>query len=319
MGHLCCLEPQIVRKARTKVKVTPTYHRLERLSKRMGSAITADLYNGLTTFKKKIKPAEIQQAWETGNYDAVMHTTPWEELPEHFEGFKANMDKTYLGSISMTTLALPAPVQLHLRFDIKNPRIRKYIDNHTGEMIENVFAEQQRVVQHAIHRSMTHAWKPKQVANYIKDSFGLDERRDRALANYRATLEADGSHSAEKIDKLVDGYADRLLNQRCMTIGRTETRFATKQGQLSVWRQAANQDLLNRATTKKVWIVDGNPCDICEPMDGVGVPLEEFWTLNNGDSVEVPTDSHPNCMCGMELDYGDQFEEASGDQDEEED
>lgn len=310
MSQLLCSNPRhIIQKARTKQKVTPTYHQISRLTDTMSRSVKADLLHGFQRFKRRISPETLMAAWKSGNYGHLIRDIPWSQVPEGFVSFDKTIRETYSKSSELSIKALPKPLKRYLRYDIKNPRLRRYIDSHTGSLIMNIEEGAKRVVRQAIHRTFTKAYTPKQVAKYIKDSIVLDERREIALSNYRNRLESLGKPE-EHVDRLVDQYADRLLDQRCATIARTETRMATNQGQLSVWREAAAQDLVDRNSAGKIWIVDGNPCDICEPMDGVVVPLDSFWTLNNGDVVEVPTDSHPNCMCGMELDFGDtQIEE----------
>lgn len=242
-------------------------------------------------------------AWNSGNYSNVLKVIPWDDLPSHLQPFSDAIVETYGRATDIASGGLEAPKNLGLRFDINNPRLRKYIDRHTGELIQDIQAASQRVVQTAVKRSFTHAMTPRQVSNYIKDSIVLDERRENALANYRNTLEGEKSYTPERVDSMVDRYADRLLDQRSMAIARTETRLATNQGQLSVWQQAADEGLINGKKVGKTWIVDGNPCEICEPMDGITVGLDEMWSLEDGRIVNVPTETHPHCMCGMELDY----------------
>ncbi len=301
----------VVRKAaRTKVKVTRTYARTSALSKQMGQAVRADLLGGLKTFKRNIPADRLFNAWKTGDYTNVMRNIPWHELPEHLERARTSIGGAYEKSAEFNIKSLPANTKRSLRFDTKNPGIQKWLNSRTGDLIVNIQSDTQRVVQQAVKRSFDKALTPRQVANQIKNSIGLYPKQEQALANYRSNLESKQvALPPDRVDALVDAYADRLLDQRCMTIARTETRFAANQGQLTVWTEAKKQDLIGEKA-RKVWVVDGNPCEICEPMDGVAVPLDGSWTLNNGDVVDIPTDAHPNCFCGMELDFG----ESEGDE-----
>lgn len=292
-----------VRKARTGRKVTRTYSRVLALSKQMTKAVSLNLVKGIKTFRRALPADKLFDAWKTGHYSKVMQVIPWDELPSHLADMHKDLRKTYGEAARFSVNSLPAPKRRALRFDTENPNIRNWINTRTGELIVNIHSDAQRVVQQAVMRSFDQAMTPREVADQIRGSIGLLPRQEMALRNYSRGLQERG-YPPENISKYSLEYADRLLTQRTMTIARTETRFAANRGQLSVWQDAGNQNLIDRQRSRKVWVVDGNPCEICEPMDGVAVPLDGFWTLNTGDVVEIPTDAHPNCFCGMELDYG---------------
>lgn len=309
--HICFHEPHFhrIQKAKTKVKVSIHYKRMDALTRRMGNAVSVDLNKGLTTFKKKISPEELMKAWSSGSYTAVLRHIPWYKLPDDLKDYSQLMDRTYTDSTDMALEALPPPINKNLRYDINNPRLRQYMQSHTGKLIEKVTNDMRLTVLDAVQNTFTKGWTPRTVAEHIKGSIGLDQRRATALANYRTTLESKNQFSQDKIDSMVARYSDDLLKQRAMTIGRTETRNATNDSQLSVWREGAQQGFIDKQKAKKVWVVDGNPCEICEPMDGVAVGIDDVWILDSGDAVDIPSEAHPNCYCGMELDFGDDEDE----------
>lgn len=295
-------------------KVTRTYTRISRLSNQMSKAVQVNFVKGIRTFKKSISKQKLLDAWKTGSYGHVMEVLPWQQLHTDLDGIKPPLQETIISTAHFAIPALPAPVQARLRYDTKNPRIEGYLEKRTGELITNINLNTQHIVQGAIRQSFDRALTPDRVADMIKGSIGLLPKHAIAVENYRAGLEQ-GAMAPDKIATLVAGYQDRLLDYRAMMIARTETRFATNQGQLDIWRHAADQDLIDARQARKVWVVDGDPCEICEPMDGVAVGLNESWSLENGDVVDIPTESHPHCMCGMELEFGEvaQDETDSGD------
>jgi hypothetical protein len=319
--HFVAMEPRkvLVQKAGPRRKVTRTYTRLSELSKQMSRGVQLNLVKGIKTFKKRISSDALFEAWKTGSYGHLMKTIPFDKLPEDLESYRNGIGTTAVRAGNYVIENLPAPVKLDLRYDLKNPSIQRYLDNRTGSLVHDISMDTQRVIQQAVASSWEMAVTPDKVASQIKGSIGLLPRHATAVDNYRDELTAQGA-SPLRIEELVGKYQDRLLDYRANMIARTETRFATNQGQLDIWKAAANQDLIDRHTAKKVWYTDGNPCEICDPMDGVAVPLDGFWTLNTGDVVEIPTESHPHCFCGMELDFGnaeERLDEGSPDQDEE--
>ena len=301
----CAQEPHFyrVRKAKARRPSTVSYKRLSALSKQMSHAVQVHLVKGIKTFRKKVSLEHVAEAFKKGSYGHIIRTIPWDQLPEHLEPAFKNIDKAWHASSKLTISHLPPPIASNLRFDTENKVLKKWLDKRTGDLIVQIDKNTQEIVQRAVQRSFTEALTPDRVAGMIRDSIGLDPRREQALVNYENMLYAKGQHTDKQIDVLVDKYNDRLLDQRAMCIARTETRFANNQAQLAVWREGSKQGLIGR-TAKKVWYVDGNPCELCEPMDGVAIGLDEVWTLDNGDICEIPTDSHPNCFCGMELEFG---------------
>ncbi len=293
----------LVLKAGPRRKVTRTYKRLEALSRQMSRPVQADLIRGISTFKKKVSEKALFEAWKNGNYGHLMETIPWDQLHED-----VNIRKPLQGAIAdsagISLKALPAPIRSDLRFDVKNPGIDRYLNTRAASLVSNIQNDTQQVIQQAVRRSFEQALRPDQIGRAIKGNIGLLPRHALAVDNYRVQLEAQG-RAPDVVDALTGSYQDRLLNYRADMIGRTESRMAVNYSQLDIWKTAANSDLISRNDAKKVWVTDGDPCEICDPMDGVAVGLNDYWILSTGDQVEIPTESHPHCMCGMELDFGD--------------
>lgn len=294
----------VIRKARTRQKVTRTYKRVEGLSRQMARAASVDLTTGIKTFRERISPQALLDAWKKADYAKIMEVIPWDALPEDLADLHDSLSETSARSSQFSINAVPAPIKSELRYDTANPRLEHFLRNQTGKLVVQIKDDTREMIQDLVVRSLDEALVPRDLAGTIKQSVGLYPRLQTAVLNYQASLERQGM-KPERVDQLVASYNDRLLTYRAMTIARTETRTAANFGQLAVWRAAADQDLIDRQKAMKVWIVDGKPCEICEPMDGVAVGLDDMWTLNTGDSVEIPNESHPNCLCGMELDFGD--------------
>lgn len=294
---------EVVRKARRPKRVSNTYKRVYALSQQMSRAVAVNFIHGIKTFKKKVDPNALYEAWKTGSYGDILRVIPFDTLHDDLKGMQKPLKTTIDRTGGFVIDALPPPIKKEFRYDTKNPNIRDYLDKRTGDLIVNISMDTQHLVQQAVQRSFDEALHPNTVAQMIKGSIGLYPRLEQAVDNYRRGLGKQGM-DPDRVASLVDKYQDRLLEYRAMMIARTETRMATNQGQLDIWQQGAKQGLIDLNTSKKVWIVDGNPCEICDPMDGIGVGLYDMWTLNDGRVVNIPTESHPHCMCGMEIKYG---------------
>jgi len=88
-------------------------------------------------------------------------------------------------------------------------------------------------------------------------------------------------------------YIDELTAARAQTIARTELSYAVNRGLRDVWALMITRGELS-ADTERLWVVEPDACDICEPYDGVAVPLTEEF-----DEGDPPL--HPNCRCVVQL------------------
>jgi hypothetical protein len=289
-------------------KVTNTYKRLSALSKVMGNAVKVDLVKGVTTFKSRVSDEALMEAWKKGDYHKLLTHIPFDKLPGDLAPAIKAIGQGIETAADYQLEAMPPNINANLRFDVSNPRTRTFLETRTASMVTRIETDTRMTIQGEITRAFTHAQTPRQVAERIKSSIGLIPAHETALDNYRASLEEAGDLSPDRIAELTDAYEARLLDYRAMNIARTETRMAVNHGQLAVWQAGADQGFIDRETAKKEWIVDGAPCAVCEPMDGIRVGLDEPWlvTYTNGQvqSVYIPTESHPHCMCGMELHFG---------------
>lgn len=292
-------------------KRTRTYARQTALANTMAKSVQVDLKNGLKKFKSRIQPERIYEAWLSGNWQKTLEFIPWESLPTDLSPVGQRLQRGIEDSAAFSRTALPEPVNEALRFDTRNPAIRDYMLQRSANLVVDIEADTKSFIQNAVARSFDEALTPRRVADIIKPSIGLYPGQVRALMNYQLGLEQQNVPREQVMEK-VDEYHDRLLDYRAKMIARTETRFATNAGQQAVWEAASNQGLIDSESTMRRWIVDGAPCEICEPMEGVEVGLNEPWVITYPDGgqeeVDIPTDSHPNCMCGMEL----VFKQAEG-------
>lgn len=276
--------------------------RITEMADRKAGQVHANLYHGIQTFKKRVSDEQLEHAWATGDWSRAMKVIPWDDLPGDIgPALEAVGQSTFAaGLVSME--ALPANVNKHLRWDAKNPILRKYITDRTASLVVGIQGETQKIIQNAVARSFNNALTPREVAKQIKGSIGLFPKQEIALMNYQMKLQADGV-TGTKLHTMVGKYEDHLLNYRAKMIARTEMRGATNQGQLSVWREASNQDLIDKRTARRVWIAEGpDPCDDCLEMDGEEVGIDDFWTMPDGTQVETPPwNVHPSCYCAASL------------------
>lgn len=309
-----------IEKAKKPVKApSALYHKIDRLFRGKSMKVYRDLSSGLNKFKGKVDEKKVYSAWVSGDVDRVMQNVPWSDLRDDIGPALEISASSLIESGKLSLSGMLFGGNLGLRWDTTNPRVRDWIASRTAKNFTELSDDSAQNIQRAVAASMNTALTPRQVANRIKGSIGLLPRHADAVERYRQNLL--GTMSRDRAEKLSDAYADKLLDYRAMMIGRTETRMATNAGQLSVWRAAADQGFIDRHTTGKRWIVDGNPCEDCAPMHGVMVPIDSFFVMLDGSTVDFPPmDVHPHCECGMEIVYDvapDDFDDGNPEEEEE--
>ncbi|RZL29653.1 MAG: hypothetical protein EOP64_00175 [Sphingomonas sp.] len=270
-------------------------------SKRLSEAVRLDLVRGIKTFRNQINLGDVVRALITGKLDNLYNAIPWAKLGGKLA--PASDSILLAGQKAALNAERILPKSLGLNYDIRSPQLQEYIGRRTGDLITVVQEGTLQAVRDSTRRAITSGLTPQDVAEEIRGSIGLNARQAQALSNYRNTLSAQG-YSDSRIDSLADGYAERLLDQRATMIGRTEVANAINAGQQDVWETARDKGLLPD-DAKRVWIVDGDPCpELCLPMSLVTTSLNEPWVLPNKKRVDIPSESHPHCLCIASLDIG---------------
>lgn len=301
MLRFIAYEPVEKAHKRLKSKVPKKEHmrRTDALAAKMQRSISADIFRGIKKFKKRISREALQTAWEQGRYDQLEREVAWDKLPEDIEPVRDTLKGNMLRASKIMIPVLPPLAQKHLRWDISNPRIRHFADHHIGNLVRKIEGESKQAIRDVVARGFSKVMSPKQAAQEIVDHIGLLPRQNLALRNFANTL-MDLGHTPQNILAMSSKYHDRLLMDRSMTIARTESRRLTNHSQNMVIQESANQGLIDRERSKRIWVVDGMPCEICEPMDGEETGLDDPWDVDTPQgvvSVDIPSDIHPNCEC----------------------
>lgn len=277
---------------------TALYSKTKSLSTFMANAVRLDLLRGIETFRSKVSTTDLARAWAGGDYAKIQTFIPWDEFPDDL-GPTVSQLRAAAGSAAKFQIEeLPRNINANLRFDPSNPRLSHYLQTRTGRLITNMQGDTLKVVQNAVEQSFKTAMTPRDVANSIKNSIGLLPAHQVALEKYRQGLIAE-KMTPDRVESLANAYSERLLDYRAMSIARTETRTAVVQGQLSVWREGASQGYIDPNKTVKTWFTADAPCPLCEPLNGVSVPLDDDFDTDDGPIDGPPY--HVNCFCGLNI------------------
>lgn len=282
--------------------------RIEAIQNAMARAFKVDLLKGISTFKRHISVEELARAIQSGNFSDVIGVMQKSDFASTMRPYVQGAVSAALDRVSNHAIeVLPSPVKAELRFDIANPALKAYIENHVGSLITTSEAGMLEMVRGSVADAFQRGLGHHEVAANIKESIGLNAPQARAVENFRQGLIA-SDVAPGRIEARVATKIEEFKQARALMIARTETNNATSYGELAVWTQATEQDLLPPNATK-TWLIDATACEEwCQSMDGESVGLDESWRVENQTTrqvkyVDVPSAIHPCCYCISDLSF----------------
>lgn len=181
-------------------------------------------------------------------------------------------------------------------FSLENPRIASFIKLRAETIGSNIMIETITATEKIAKLSLEKNYSPKQIARLIRNSIGLNERYALAVEKNLSFMISSGVSEVRAITS-ADAYAERLINSRALTIARTEVMTGVNYGQTEVWNEAFEAGYVNKDNYVKEWSTafDELVCDICGPLDGTKVNIDDFFDVD-GQLLDSPP-AHPNCRC----------------------
>jgi Phage Mu protein F like protein. len=217
----------------------------------------------------------------------------WQALESELDSaMRSPMREALLGGADVASRKLPG-----MRFDLTNPAAVQAVDTEVANLVRDITEQSRQAIRDLVRQSVQGNFDVRQLAQQVKGSIGLTPQYAVATERYRQSLVDNGLSEGRALTR-AQAYADRLLRHRAVTIARTEVIRATNAGQQTVWRDAQQEGLLG-FDAQRTWIVtpDDRLCELCAPMDGQTVGLNEPFQSDEGP-VDYPP-LHPNCRCAV--------------------
>jgi hypothetical protein len=299
-----------------KGRGTPTARQIEALNRRIETAVRVSLTDGIARFKDNISSEQLAAAFASKNYKAISEHVDIKSLSKNLQPSFGLMAATAAQTMSHTIPTVAQQDNPKLRMGADNPHVKEALDVRHTQLMQDMTQPVHEKVKQLTQDALGSGRSPKSLAEELKQSIGLNDRQQGALDKYRDKLWGDG-HTESDINDMAGDYADRLLQQRADMIAITEVRNASAEGQFASWQEMLSQGLIPENSTR-VWVLGAESAcpQICRPMDGVAVGLDEPWVLPNGDEVMVVTASHPCCRCSSALILGDDSDASDAQTDE---
>jgi len=174
------------------------------------------------------------------------------------------------------------------RFDAENVDAQRVAERQAANAVTDITLETKRAIRTLIVESIRDGIPPREAALRIRDMIGLTKRQALAAANFRTALVENGL-APGRVDSMVERYIAKKIRERATNIARSESMGALNRGVAESWMQAREAGLLAREQVAEIIVTDDSHlCPICEPLDGVQVPIDAF--------SEMPP-FHAMCRC----------------------
>jgi SPP1 gp7 family putative phage head morphogenesis protein len=268
---------------------------LRRLADGLEPRLRRQFLAAVAKLQGRISLAALARAVELGGLTIAL-SQALNAWPRDLQPAVRTLNDAFAEAAKRTAKTLPAPLRLRTSFTLTNPFAVQAADTGTARMVREVTQKTRRAIQETIARAIREGIPPKVAAKTIAPLVGLTNRQAQAVLNARARLMVKGL-SGDRLIAQTTRYAQRLLRLRAETIARTEIIRASNDGQLALWRRARANGFLD-STARKRWITaqDERLCELCRPLQGVEVPLDQAFP----GGVQAPP-RHPRCRCAVVL------------------
>ena len=284
---------------------------LLRLAERLEPALRRTFLARVRSMKASTSLERLADAVATGRSDLVETALT---LATVTAGMKLEtsqiVQRAFLAAVQMESDVSLAPVGIQPRLDLVNRHAVEWAQTRSTDLVTEVERDTRDAIRTAVVESVSGTGKTvRDVARELRDVVGLHSRQQRAVSAFREkmTNQLTDKHPrwsadrlAEEVNRKTSRYGDALLRYRSEVIARTEVVRAESEGQLTLWKEAKAQGLLDPDRTVRVWITtpDDRLDEACEEMDGEEVALDEPWIVGDGRSIMVPQEIHPQCLPG---------------------
>lgn len=182
-------------------------------------------------------------------------------------------------------------------FEPKAKGVRRWVAEHSGEMITAVTKEQREAVRAMIGRAVDGKYTVDELSRVIRPCVGLNRPQATANLRYYETIRDNllDKHPRMKVEsaqkqarEMAVKYAERQHRQRAVMIAETELVSAFNQGNEQAVRQAQQQGKLGAVRRIGSTADDERVCKKCADRHGKEIPPEDG----------VPP-WHPRCRCAI--------------------
>jgi hypothetical protein len=293
----------------------------------MEPKVSAAFRAALAAVRTSITEPELVNIVATGDVDAILQRIDWQGVQFALrDAVVAAAEQTPLGFVTsgQTVGLLPSTIQV--RFNVLAPQAVQALNQYESRAMLTLQQDVRAGVNEWLMIGLQRGWNPVRTARQMRELIGLPPNLMRAVDNHRRGLEtgdrsvldralrdkrsdsviraainANKPLAPEYINRRVELFRDRALQFNAETIARTASMDAVVTGQRLWWDEATTQDVVDRQTIRRYWIVaaDERTCMRCRPIPALnpdGVGMDQLFITPEDGMVLQPT-LHFRCRC----------------------
>lgn len=279
--------------------------------------------------------ALIEERLVTGRLDLVV-----QDVTAAAQKFAADVQHAYLESGRRASAWLDAKVPEKLvHFDSALSSVQARAEANTFAQVRGLTQESREILQRVHIEGSLSGEAPRETARRMRDSLGLTDPQERALANYRRSLvdgdwtralsyetssgnvdrtvrslrQSGGSMTQVQIDRATDAWRKNGIAQRAEAIARTEALRVAHEGADDAMDQAIRRGDINADQLVKEW--HAGPATRYSRPDHRAmsrhdpIPFLDDFVLPDGTRMSHPGDSRAgaehvaNCRCTVSVTF----------------
>lgn len=295
---MCQGKKQLIQKARTGPKKEWEFQ--HEIADDRSSLIRVSFESAVEGLREEIDLDELEKVVATGKVAKITEQVALtkDKLKGMDEAIATGIDASAQSSERFLPTVKPDSIYN------KNSQAKKdWIEFYSKQRLQQMDKQSRKIVEQTLRKKAKENLPPRQVAKILRESIGLNSVQANALNNLEASMVKKGK-TEKQIQKAKDQYIKRAVKYRSEMIANTEAVDAVNFGQLEMWQQAREEQLIDPDVMVKEWVVTPSDklCDHCKAMDGQQRHLDDMFIDPTGTfrAVYAPT-LHPSCRCSMIL------------------
>lgn len=308
-------------------RAVDTVERLLKLIARAEPRLRDALLNAVMATRKAVDLDELADLIQAGDYEGALDAAARSGAVSLADEYAA----VYATAGKSTAAFLQDVLEVTVKFDGVNERAVEFLRAERLRFIREFTADQRAATREALVDAMQRGLNPRETARMFRNSIGLTERQQRAVAKYRALLQA-GSLEAldrrlrdarfdrtvrravrdkvpltpEQVDRMVSRYSERYVKYRSVVIGRTEALRAVHSANDESYRQAVDEGVIRLEQVKRKWVTakDERVRSSHARLNGLVRGLDEGWLADEGvlrypGDPDAPASETIQCRCAL--------------------
>lgn len=295
------------------------------------SPIQESFQNGVSNVEEEINEDELEDLVASGSALTIAREFDWELFEDNLSETQSDIKSAHDKGMDVMVPRLEELGFVGAVATIGSVRAENWIQQQNGELINSVVSETQRAVQQAVNRGIQQGQAVSQTAIDVRNSVGLTQRQEAAVANFRRMLVQQDSNAigrfltgsekqqvrsivqsggtTQEINNLTRRYRNHQLNIRADKIARHQSKLAVERGKLNQIRDLHDQGIVNKNAIRKVWLSALLPttCPFCENLHETVLQVEQQFTgehrLQDGSLrviQQITPPAHARCQCWIE-------------------